>query len=84
MSQQFSIFIDAEGGHGCERRARPGEKLYGRCQKLTCSDCLTYDFVQQLRQKGYKVKVATFTHDPHDGQPVVDDLLLNQRREGQL
>lgn len=48
----FSIQIVGVGGHGCDRKAKPGEKLYGRCGRFGCPDCLTYDFVQRLRQAG--------------------------------
>lgn len=82
----FAIEIKASGGHGCQRTAGPGEKLYGRCQKLTCPDCLAYDFTQMLRQKGYTIVDATFKHfaGSVDGREVVDDLLKNERRSGEF
>lgn len=48
----FNINITGVGGHGCERKAKPGEKLYGRCGKFSCPDCAAYDFVQRLKQAG--------------------------------
>lgn len=48
----FNIHITGVGGHGCERKAKAGEKLYGRCGRFTCPDCATYDFVQRLKQAG--------------------------------
>lgn len=48
----FNINITAVGGHGCERKAKPGEKLHGRCGRFNCPDCMAYEFVQQLRQRG--------------------------------
>lgn len=48
----FNINITGVGGHGCERKAKPGEKLFGRCGRFNCPDCLAYDFVQRLRQAG--------------------------------
>lgn len=48
----FNINITGVGGHGCERRAKAGEKLHGRCGRFNCPDCMAYEFVQQLRQKG--------------------------------
>lgn len=48
----FRIEIVGVGGHGCERKAKPGEKLHGRCGRFNCPDCMAYEFVQQLRQKG--------------------------------
>lgn len=47
----FNINITGVGGHGCERKAKPGEKLQ-RCGRFTCPDCLAYDFTQRLRQAG--------------------------------
>lgn len=48
----FNINITGVGGHGCERKAKAGEKLHGRCGRFNCPDCLAYDFVQRLRQAG--------------------------------
>lgn len=48
----FNINIIGVGGHGCERKAKPGEKLHGRCGRFTCPDCAAYDFVQRLKQAG--------------------------------
>lgn len=48
----FNINITGVGGHGCERKAGPGDKLYGRCGRFNCPDCLAYEFVQRLRQAG--------------------------------
>lgn len=48
----FKIEIVGVGGHGCERKAKPGEKLFGRCGRFNCPDCVAFDFVQTLRQKG--------------------------------
>jgi len=48
----FNINITGVGGHGCERTTKPGGKLYGRCGKFTCPDCMAYEFVQRLKQAG--------------------------------
>ena len=48
----FNINITGVGGHGCERKAKAGEKLHGRCGRFTCPDCMAYDFVQRLKQAG--------------------------------
>lgn len=48
----FNINITGVGGHGCDRTAKAGQKLYGRCGRFTCPDCAAYDFVQRLRQAG--------------------------------
>jgi hypothetical protein len=79
---QFNISITATGGHGCERRASAGQKLWGRCQRFSCPDCLAYDFTQTLRQKGFVIEAASFTHWPSTPQQVVDDLAHNERKEG--
>lgn len=81
---QFNLSITAVGGHGCERKAKPGDKLYGRCGRFGCPDCMAYDFVQQVRSKGMQVERATFTHWPGTSTEVVDDLLANERRTGQF
>lgn len=80
---QFTVIITAIGPNGCDRKAGPGEKLHARCKKLDCPDCLTYDFVQNLRVKGMTVAKATVTHNPgRPGAEVVDDLLNNTRASG--
>jgi hypothetical protein len=48
----FNINITGVGGHGCERKAKSGEKLHGRCGKFSCPDCLAFEFTQRLRQAG--------------------------------
>lgn len=48
----FKIEILGVGGHGCDRKAKSGEKLFGRCGRFNCPDCVAYEFVQTLRQKG--------------------------------
>ena len=83
----FNINIMATGGHGCERKAKAGEKLYGRCGRFNCPDCMAYEFVQQLKQRGmfgYREDKAEFTHWPGGPTQVVDDLLKNERNEGQF
>ena len=84
---KFNITIVGVGNHGCDRHSIEGEKLRTRCNRLTCVDCLTYDFVQNLRQKGFRIGIADFTH--HVGavdqsMVVVDDLLDNTRKSGQF
>jgi hypothetical protein len=48
----FNINITGVGGHGCERKAKAGDPLYGRCGRFTCPDCMAYDFVQRMKQSG--------------------------------
>lgn len=85
----FRIEITGRGPHGCDRVARHDDsdsgKLYRRCSKLTCVDCLTYDFVNALLQKGYGIGEATFTHNAGAvTDEVVDNLLKNARRSGKF
>jgi hypothetical protein len=81
----FEVRISLTGKHGCDRAAKPGEKLYDRCKKLDCADCRTLDFVQQLRQYGgFTVGEATITHFAGSATEVVDDLLKNERVKGQF
>jgi hypothetical protein len=79
---QFRIEVTGVGGHGCDRTAKAGEKLYQRCGRFQCPDCMAYDFVQQLRVKGFAVEAATFTHWPGSTTEVVDDLATNSRSKG--
>jgi hypothetical protein len=82
----FNINITASGGHGCERKAKAGEKLYGRCGRFNCPDCMAYEFVQQLKQRGMFGNLisakAEFTHWPGQASSVVDDMLTNERKSG--
>jgi len=48
----FKIELVGVGGHGCERKAKAGDKLHGRCGRFTCPDCIAFDFTQRLRQAG--------------------------------
>jgi len=85
----FNINITATGGHGCERKAKAGDKLYGRCGRFTCPDCMAYEFVQQLKQRGMlssgnPQQHAILTHWPGQPGEVVDDLLQNERKSGQF
>lgn len=84
---RFSITIVGIGNHGCDRHSIEGEKLRTRCNRLTCVDCMAFDFVQNLRMKGFRLGEATFTHhagavDPED--VIVDDLLANERKSGRF
>ena len=72
----FNINITGVGGHGCERKAKPGEKLYGRCGRFTCPDCAAYDFVQRLKQAGMLREGDTAT-----GQEVVHSSACNPNDE---
>ena len=78
------IEISAVGGHGCDRSAKQGEKLYSRCNRMTCPDCLAADFVARLQRLGFMDVKAAFTHWPGDPSEVVDDLVSNTRIKGQF
>lgn len=83
----FNINITGTGGHGCERKAVAGEKLHGRCGRFNCPDCMAYEFVQQLKQRGmlqFPHNSATFTHWPGQPSSVIDDMLKNERVLGQF
>lgn len=73
------------GGHGCDRRAAPGERLAARCKQLSCADCLAWDFVQNLRQKGFIIIESSFVNNAGavSGE-IVDDLVNNKRESGQF
>jgi hypothetical protein len=72
----FNINITGVGGHGCERKAKPGEKLWARCGKFTCPDCMAYEFVQRMKQAGIlrEGDVAT-------GQEVIHSSACNPNSE---
>jgi hypothetical protein len=81
----FNISITGVGGNGCERNARPGDKLHARCGRFTCPDCAAFEFMQRLRQMGMLNTTeasATFTHWPGRPEQVVDDMLKNERKSG--
>lgn len=83
----FNINIVASGGHGCERKAKEGEKLWSRCGRFNCPDCMAYEFVQQLKQRGMmngSEASAKFTHWPGQDSQVVDDLMTNIRESGKF
>ena len=72
----FNINITGVGGHGCERKAKAGDKLHGRCGRFNCPDCIAYEFTQQLRQKGMRRDGDTAT-----GQEVVHSPACNPNSE---
>jgi hypothetical protein len=81
----FNINITGVGGHGCERKSKPGDSLYQRCGRFDCPDCFAFWFVTQLKLRGmlsYQECDATFTHWPGEHCEVVDDLRENKRRSG--
>jgi hypothetical protein len=74
----FNINITGVGGHGCERKAKAGEKLHGRCGRFTCPDCMAYEFVQRMKQSGM-VREGDFAASievPEDDADLVEYLKL--------
>jgi hypothetical protein len=44
---------------------------------------MSYDFVQQMRQKGFTIAEAQITHNfGRQGAEVIDDLQRNERKSG--
>lgn len=82
---QFRIEIVAVGGHGCERKARVGDRVYG-CRRMDCPDCMFAEFVERLRRNGAGsiLDSATFTHWPGQPNEVVDTLCLNDRGHAEV
>src|SRR5438045_1286914 len=77
----FNINITGVGGHGCERKAKAGEKLHGRCGRFTCPDCMAYEFVQRMKQAGmvregdsaYSIEVTADRPAPEGAQVFEED-----------
>lgn len=83
----FNINITGVGGHGCERNAKPGDKLFARCGRFSCPDCIAFDFTQRLKQMGVlnsSEAKSEFTHWPGEPSQVIDDLLKNERKSGRF
>lgn len=69
----FNINITGVGGHGCDRTAKAGQKLYARCGRFNCPDCLAYEFTQRLRQAGMvREGDVAYGQELKDGEVVPD------------
>lgn len=77
----FRLVIDAAGGHGCDRTARPGEALGPDCGQPSCPDHLAARFVADLASK-MMLKSATLAHWPGSSTEVLDDLKHGVRLQG--
>lgn len=66
----FKIEIIGVGGHGCDRKAKPGDKLYQRCGRFGCPDCMAHDFVMQMRQRGMLSEGMTYPIYDSDGKQI--------------
>ena len=83
----FNINITGVGGHGCERNAKPGQKLHARCGKFSCPDCAAYDFTQRLKQAGMvregdQATGGEVRHSPACPANPVDDCTCNAIPKG--
>lgn len=82
------IEITMVGGHGCDRTAKEGELLAGRCGRVdNCPDCAAAEFVGRMHQLGLfslPGTSATFTHWPGERGEVVDDMIAGKRIRGQF
>ena len=75
----FTIEVEAVGGHGCQRDKKSGEVVDG-CGQPGCPDCIARGFVKELEAKGNSVTRATLRHWPHTEGEVSDNLLTGKRR----
>jgi len=79
----FRFTIDAVGGHGCDRNAKPGDVLQ-HCDNEHCPDCAAARFVDTMKAQPGTVISAEFKHWPADtgcsGPEIVDDLLAGTRK----
>lgn len=75
----FTVEVEAVGGHGCQREAKSGEVVKG-CGQPGCPDCAARGFVKALQIHGNNVLRATLRHWPHTDTEVTDDLLTGKRR----
>lgn len=73
---QFRMTIEAAGGHGCERKARVGERVIG-CSRQDCPDCSLRAFVEHLNRTGSSHGLkATMVHWPGDAGEVTDTITM--------
>ena len=80
------ITVVVVGNHGCQREKKGADEL-AHCANPSCVDCITRDYVEQLKNVGgNSVQEATIHHWP--GSPkkesgnagdVVDNLLSERR-----
>lgn len=79
----FRIEIQAVGAHGCQREVGDGETVEPDCGNARCPDCLTREFVTELRSIGVDfgsgAGLAVLTHWPGEAHAVEDDLLSLKR-----
>lgn len=83
---KFRVTVEAVGNHGCQRaehRADPNSAVIG-CGQPNCTDCITREYVNRLRDSGANVSEATIHHWPglEGGEAEVVDNLITLRRLG--
>lgn len=74
---RFRIFVEAVGGHGCQRDKKNKEVVEG-CGLPTCPDCVTRKFVAELKQNN-SIERAVITHWPEQDGTVQDNLVTGIR-----
>lgn len=75
----FRIEIEADGGHGCDRRSGESQHVHG-CRKMDCVDCELRRFLEHLRVKNLaRISVAKLIHYPGEAHQVIDDLVTGKR-----
>ena len=76
----FTIEIEAVGGHGCQREVKDGGEVSG-CGRMGCPDCEARRFLKQFLQvTGATFVKGTLTHWPGQPSEVVDDLHTRIRK----
>ncbi len=76
---EFKVSVQAIGGHGCQREKGDGEHVVG-CERASCPDCITREFVRRLKRCGVTVTAAELVHWPREVAQVRDNLLTGERR----
>jgi len=69
---EFNISITAVGGHGCDRKAKEGERLSG-CGRMSCPDCEAKRFFEEAIRRGFGSATMRITHWPGTTTEVVDE-----------
>lgn len=85
----FRVEVQGVGAHGCQRTIKSGEQVQNFCGSMSCPDCITREYVRQLKRAGVFFEGAsdpiagparaTITHWPGQACHVVDDILTGTR-----
>lgn len=73
------IELDADGTHGCQRDIKDGQIVKTICGDPNCPDCLTRQFVSDLKRQGHQIQSAKFINWPGQPTEVTDNLLTGIR-----